>query len=205
MEIRENLELIEVNYTDGQKKAVMVFLDAERGEIREVNFNLQTYKDNKYVDDPEKEAKVEKWCADIFGTTFANLSSCVGQKKTVYCYDRFNSLFEVDQVNKFAESMKGKLYQTTIEEVRLDDYAIRIRYKIEGNLYESKMTFGKYLENLQQWFVDPIKKEKTLAKFKEKYGCDISEASTLTGKKLIVEVKCAFGTNLWGDCKPLPG
>ena len=204
MEIRENLELIEVNYSDGQKKATMVFLDAERGEIREVNFNLQTYKDGKYVDDPEKEAKVEKWCDDIFGTTFANLYSCVGQKKTVYCYDRFNSLFEVDQVNKFAESMKGKLYQTSIEEVRLDDYAIRIRYKIEGNLYESKMTFGKYLENLQQWFVDPIKKEKTLAKFKEKYGKDISEANDLKGAKLIVEVKAAFGSHFYGDVKKLP-
>jgi hypothetical protein len=204
MEIRENLEMIEVNYDDGRKKATMVFLDAERGEIREVNFNLQSFKDGKYVDDPEKAEKVEKWCAEYFNTTFANLPSCVGQKKTVYCYDRFNSLFEVDQVTKFADSMKGKLYQTTIEEIKLDDYAIRIRYKIEGNLYESKMSFGKYLENLQQWFVDPIKKEKAMTKFKEKYGVDISEADKLTGAKLIVEVKSAFGTHLYGDCKPLP-
>ena len=204
MEIRENLELIEVNYSDGQKKATMVFLDAERGEIREVNFNLQTYKDGKYVDDPEKETKVEKWCDEIFGTTFANLSSCVGQKKTVYCYDRFNSLFEVDQVNKFADSMKGKLYQTTIEEVRLDDYAIRIRYKIEGNLYESKMTFGKYVEQMKKWFVDPVQKQKTLKKFAEKYGKDISEADKLVGAKLIVEVKSAFGSHFYGDVKKLP-
>ena len=204
MEIRENLELIEVNYENNQQKAVLVFLDAERGEIREVNFNLQSFKDGKYVDDPEKAEKVDKWCTDLFSCSFTQLPSCVGQKKTVYCYDRFNSLFEVDQVSKFTDAMKGKLYQTTIEEVKMDDYAIRIRYKIEGNLYESKMTFGKYLENLQQWFVDPIKKEKTLAKFKEKYGVDISEADSLTGHKLIVEIKSAFGTHLYGDCKPLP-
>lgn len=204
MEIRENLELIEVNYTADKKKAVLVFLDAERGEIREVNFNCQTYKDGKYVDDEEKAAKVQKWCAEYFDTDFDNLSSAVGAKKTVYCYDTFNSLFEVDQVEKFDPKMKGKLFQTTVEEILLGDYAIKIRYKIDGKLYESKMVFGKYLENLKQWFVEPIKREKTLAKFKEKFGVPVEEADSLKGAKLIIEVKSAFGTHLYGDVKKMP-
>ena len=35
MEIRENLELIEVKYENDSKKAILTFLDTERGEIRE--------------------------------------------------------------------------------------------------------------------------------------------------------------------------
>lgn len=204
MEIRENLELIEVSYENDNKKAILTFLDTERGEIREVNFNRQSFKDGKYVDDPEKAEKVDGWCKELFGTSFDKLASKIGCKKTVYCYDTFSSLFEVDQVSKFTEAQKGKLYQTAIEEIKLDDYCIRIRYKIEGNLYESKMTFGKYVEQMKSWFVDPIKKEKTLIKFKEKYGKDISEADSLKGAKLIVEVKSAFGNHFYGDVKKLP-
>ena len=44
MEIRENLELIEVRYEQEGKKAILTFLDSERGEIREVNFNRQSFK-----------------------------------------------------------------------------------------------------------------------------------------------------------------
>lgn len=204
MDIRENLELIDVNYEADGKKAILIFLDEERGEIREVNFNLQSYKDGKYVDDPDKAERVAKWCEEHFGTTFDKLSTKLGTRKTVYCYDTFSSLFEVEQVEKFAPSMKGKLYQTQIEEVKLDDYAIRIRYKIDGKLYESKMVFGKYVENMKQWFVDPVKKTKTLEKFADRYGCPIEEADKLVGTKLIVEVKAAFGDKLYGDVKKLP-
>ena len=204
MEIRENLELIEVRYEQDNKKAILTFLDPDRGEIREVNFNRQSFKDGKYQDDPEKAAKVDGWCKEYFNTTFANLASVVGQKKTVYCYDTFSSLFEVEQVEKFTEAQKGKLYQTTIKEIKLDDYCIRIRYEIEGKTYESKMTFGRYVEQMKQWFIDPIKKDKTLQKFAEKYGKPIEEADKLIGAKLIVEVKAAFGSHFYGDVKKLP-
>lgn len=204
MEIRENLNLIEVRFEQDSKKAILTFLDTERGEIREVNFNRQSYKDGKYVDDPEKAAKVDEWCKKYFNTTFSNLPSAVGTTKTVYCYDTFSSLFEVDTIEKFTEAQKGKLYQTTIKEIKLDDYCIRIRYEIEGKTYESKMTFGKYVEQMQKWFIDPIKKEKTLQKFAEKYGKPIEEADKLVGAKLIVEVKSAFGSHYYGDVKKLP-
>lgn len=204
MEIRENLELIEVRYEQDNKKAILTFLDPERGESREVNFNRQSFKDGKYQDDPEKAEKVDGWCKEHFNTTFANLPSAVGQKKTIYCYDTFSSLFEVEQVEKFTEAQKGKLYQTSIKEIKLDDYCIRIRYEIEGKTYESKMTFGKYVEQMRKWFVDPVQKQKTLKKFAEKYGKDISEADKLVGSKLIVEVKTAFGNHFYGDVKKLP-
>lgn len=204
MEKRDNLELIEVNYDNNGKKAVLTFLDEEKGEIREVNFNRQVYKDGKFVDDPDKAAKVDDWCDEYFGTTFEMLGTKIGTKKTVYCYDTFSSLFEAELVERFTNDMKGKIYQTNVEEIKLDDYAIRIRYKIDGKLYESKVTFGRYVENMRQWFVDPVKKEKVLSKFEEKYGYPIEQADNLVGAKLIVEVKAAFGDKLYGDVKKLP-
>ena len=41
MELLENLELVDVHFED--KKAILVFLDEERGEIREVTFNKQSF------------------------------------------------------------------------------------------------------------------------------------------------------------------
>ena len=70
MEIRTGLKLVSVDYENNGKKAVMMFLDEERKQVRTVNFNLQVFKDNKYVDDPDKEKKVAEWCQEYFGTTF---------------------------------------------------------------------------------------------------------------------------------------
>ena len=53
MEIRKDLELVSVEYENNGKKAVLTFLDRERKQVRVVNFNRQSYRDNKYVDDPE--------------------------------------------------------------------------------------------------------------------------------------------------------
>lgn len=203
MDIRDNLELIEVNYTPDRKKVTLVFLDDERGEIREVNFNKQSFRDGKYIDDPEKEQKVAGWCNEFFGTEFDNLGTAIGAKKKVYCYDTFSSLFESAQVKKFSEDMLGKLYQTTIKEIILEDVFIKIRYDINNETYESKQTFGKYMESMHRWMLDPVKKSKELEKFKTKYGVPIDERDTLIGKKLIVEVKKAF-SSYYGDVKPMP-
>ena len=66
-ELLEQLELVDVIIEDN-KKATLVFLHEERGEIREVNFNKQVYdKDTKkFVDDAEKAAKMRRMGARIF-------------------------------------------------------------------------------------------------------------------------------------------
>ena len=204
MELRKGLELVSVEYENNDKKAVMTFLDAERKEVRIVNFNKQGYKDGKYVDDPEKAEKVNGWCYDLFGTPFESLADCIGQKKDVYVYDRFNSLFEVQQVDKFTKDMVGCILQTEIKEIIVDDYFIKIRYDYEGKTYESKQTFGKYMESMKQWFVDPQKKEREYQKFEDKYGVPVSEKDSLIGHPLMVEVKSAFGTHYYGDIKKFP-
>ena len=117
MELRKGLELVNVEYDNNGQKAVLTFLDKERGEVREVNFNRQVYKDKKYVNDEDKAKKVDGWCHDIFGCEFSELQKCVGRKCDVYEYPDFNALFECDVVEKFTEDMVGQIYQTKIDKV----------------------------------------------------------------------------------------
>ena len=90
MEFLEQLELVDVTFED--KKAVLTFLDEDRGEIREVNFNKQSYDSdaNKFVDDEEKAAKVEEWCEEHFNLPFDRLAEAIGERKDIYAYDKFN-------------------------------------------------------------------------------------------------------------------
>ena len=204
MELRKDLELVNVEYENEGKKAVLTFLDRERREIRTVNFNRQSYADGKYIDDPEKAEKVDKWCAELLEASFDNLASCVGMKKDVYCYDNFNSLFEVEQIEKFSDSMMGEIFQTAIKEIIVDDNAIRIRYLINGKTYESKMSYANYMPDSKMWFVDPIKKAKQYQKFEDKFGVPVDQKDTLIGHPLMVECKRAMGKYLYGDVKKFP-
>lgn len=196
---KDNLELVEVEI-DGQK-ATLTFLDEQDSVIHSVNFNKQKYVDNKWVDDAEKAAKIEKHCNDLFSCSFDELPTKVGVRKTVFVYDNFSSLFEVSEVCKFTDDMKGEIFQTEIKEIIVDSYHIRIRYEIEGKLYESKQTTGQYLEGKKQWFRDPQREAREIKKFEEKYDCKITEADSLVGLPIIVEVRQAFGQNFWGDIK----
>ena len=204
MELRKELELVSVDFENNGKKAVMTFLDKERKQVRVVNFNRQIYRDGKYVDDPDKAAKVDKWCADYFQSDFMGLAECVGQKKDVYCYDKFISLFEVEQIEKFTKDMVGQIFQTEVKEITVDDYFIKIRYEIDGKTYESKMTFGTFFQATKEWYQDPVKKEAQYRKFEEKFHVPVERKDELIGHPLMVEVKTAFGNNLWGDIKKFP-
>jgi len=204
MELRKNLQLVSVEYESNRQKAVMTFLDKERRQIRVVNFNRQVYADGKYVDDSEKAAKVDQWCADYFQCGFDDLPNCVGQTKDVYCYEKFNSLWEVEQIEKFTVDMVGQIYQTEVKEITVDDYFIKIRYEIEGKTYESKMSFGVYMKESKEWYQDPVKKESQYQRFLEKYHVPVEEKDKLIGHPLMVEVKSAFGNNYYGDIKKFP-
>lgn len=204
MEKREDLKLVAVDYESEGKKAVLTFLDEERKEIRVVNFNTQIYDNGDYIDSPEKAERVEKWCEEYFGCTFKDLKDHIGDFKTVYCYDNFNSLFEVSQVEKFTADMKGQLYQAECTEVIEDQTGIKIRYLIDGKTYESKMTWSAYMPETKMWLVDPIKKNKQISKFETKFNTSYAFKEDLIGKTLMVEVKIAMGKYLYGDIKAFP-
>ena len=199
--LREDLQLIEVEYKD--KKAILTFLDIENGEVLEVNFNKQVYDQstNKFVDDAEKEEQVEKWCQDYFGCTFDELDTKVGEKKNVYKYEKFNSLWEADVIEKFTTKDKGKIFETEIKEVIDDGIAIKIRFEYEGKTYESKMTYSKYVEELKKWFEDPQKKASQFKKFEDKFGVSVDKADEIVGKSILVEVGLAFGKFAYCEIK----
>lgn len=203
MELRENLALIEVEYQNDNKKAVLTFLDEENGQVLEVNFNKQAYDTvaKQFVDDAEKASKVDDWCYTYFDTTFDKLNQAVGQKKDVYKYDSFNSLWESDYAQKFDDEDVGKVFTATIKNIKDDGIAIVIEYEIDNILYSSKMTYAKYVENLKKWFEDPIRKEKQFEKFKNKFGVPVEDADQILEKEIMVEVKKAFGKFTYGDIK----
>lgn len=204
MELRKELKLVAVEYENNGKKAVMTFLDEERKQVRVVNFNKQVYQDNKFVDDEEKAKKVDEWCKTYFDTAFDKLETKIGCRKDVYCYEKFNSLWEVEQIEKFTADMVGQIYQTEVKEIVVDDYFIKIRYAIDGKTYESKMTFGIYMKDSKEWFQDPIKKESQYQKFLDKFHVTVENRAALIGHPLMVEVKSAFGNSFYGDIKKFP-
>jgi len=204
MGLLKNLELVNVEFENDNKKAVLTFLDEEHGEVREINFNKQSYDDGKYVDDPAKAIKVDEWCKDIFNLTFDTLAQAIGERKDVYTYDNFNSLFEVQMIEKFSEDMLGQIISTKISEIVDDGKAVRIRFEYEGKVYEGKMTYSTYMESRKQWFVDPQKRIKQYAKFEKKFHVPVTAASNLIGADIMVEIKKAMGKWIWNDIKAMP-
>lgn len=205
MEFLEQLELVNVEFED-MKKATLIFLDESRGEIREVNFNKQDYdkESQKFIDSPEKAEKVETWCQEYFGLTFDRLAEAIGEKKDVYCYDKFNSLFPVKQISKFDEDMLGQIFETDVVHAEDDGKKISIQFEYEGNIYESKMQYADYLEAKNEWFVNPQKRKKQYEKFEDKFGLLVGEIDQLIGKTIMVEVKKAMGKWIYSEIKPFP-
>jgi hypothetical protein len=203
--VLEQLELVNVEYDEkNSDKVVLTFLDADNGEIREVNFNKKIYKDEKWIYDEEKAEKVEAWCQEFFSLTFENLGQAVGDRKDVYCYDKFNSLFEVEQIAKFEEDMVGQIMSVEVAEVVDDGKAIKIRFQHEGETYESKMGYSTFMESRNEWFVNPVKRNKQYDKFKEKFAIAVEDKEQLVGKTVMIEVKKAMGKYVYVEIKPFP-
>jgi len=204
MELLKDLELMETSENDG--KLTLTFLDEEHGEIREVFFNKNIYDSDssKFVPDKAKAEKCEQWCNDYLGTSFDNAVQAIGQKHDVYCYDKFNALWECEEIEKFKKEDENKIFETEIDEIIDDGNAFKVKFKHEGKTYCSKMSYSEYLEKLKKWFVNPQKKQKQLVKFENKFGVPFSEKDSLIGRKIMVEVKVAFHKFPYADIKKLP-
>ena len=199
--LRKDLELIEVVYSNENKKAVMTFLDVENGEVLEVNFNKQSYDNGSFVDDPEKAKRVDEWCEEYFNTTFEKLSESVGVKKDVYRYDKFNSLWETKVTQKFSLEDKGKIIQTEIARIEDDGKGIHVYFEHEGKEYASKMMYADYVEAVKQWFTNPQKKTRQYEKFHDLFGVSVEDAEKIVGSPIMVEVKVAFKKHAYAEIK----
>ena len=204
----EKLHLPLVSVEQDQDKTVFTFLDRERGEIRDVTFNSKKYNPDKNSWDrsAEQEEKVEGWAQDYFGVSYEELPNLNGQEitKDVYCYDRFNSLWEVSQIAKFDEDMEGQLLFVTVTDVVEEVSGLKIRFEYEGETYQSNMGWGKFLETTKEWFSDPLKRAKQEAKFEDKFGIPFERKEELVGKDVTVEVKKAMGKYIYAEIKPFP-
>jgi len=205
MELKEQLEIVDVQFEDN-KKATIIFLDEEMGEIREVNFNKQKYDQDskKFVDDQEKAQQVEEWCQEHFGLPFDRLAETIGERKDVYCYDNFNSVFPVKMIQKFDEDMVGQIFEVEIVHAEDDGKKISFQFEYDGELYESKMQYADYLEARKEWFINPQKRKKQYEKFEEKFGMLVGEIEKMIGKTVMVEVKKAMGKYVYSEIKPFP-
>ena len=204
MELLAQLELVDVVYQD--KQVSLIFLDEERGEVREVKWNKQVFDSasNKYVDDEEKAKKCEDWAQEFFGLPFDNLAQAIGERRDVYTYDRFNSLYEVKIISKFSKDMVGQIMQVTVSEVDDDGTAILIKFEYEGDTYASRMRYADFLEVKKQFFINPIKQKKVYEKFHEKFGIPIEDKDQLVGQSVMIEIKLAFGKDVYVEVKPFP-
>ena len=199
--LRKDLELVEVAYDNNGKKAILRFLDIENAELLEVNFNKQTYENGEFIDDKKKEEQVEEWCKEYFDSSFDELETKVGVKKDVYKYGQFNSLWEVNIINKFDKKDKGKIFQSEIKEVVDTGQRISVKFEYEGKTYEKKFQYSDYVESLEKWFVNPQKKDKQYERFEELFGVSVEEADRILGKPIMVEVKIAYGKYPYADIK----
>jgi hypothetical protein len=204
MELLEQLELVDVQFEDNNKKCILVFLDENKGEIREVNFNQQSFDQatKKFIPDPEKEAKVAEWCEEYFQLPFERLAEAIGEKKDIFCYDNFNSLFEVKIPTKFDEDMLGQIFEVEIINAFDDGKKIGLQFEYEGNLYESKMQYADYLDARKEWFINPVKRKKQYDKFEEKFQMPATNIEKMIGKNVLVEVKKAMGKYIYSEIKP---
>jgi hypothetical protein len=205
MELKEQLEIVDVNFEDN-KKCTIIFLDEEMGEIREVNFNRQKWDQDakKFVDDEEKAKQVEEWCEEHFGLSFDRLAETIGERKDVYCYDNFNSVFPVKMIQKFDEDMVGQIFEVEIVHAEDDGKKISLQFEYDGELYESKMQYADYLEARKEWLINPIKRKKQYEKFEDKFGFLVGEIDKMVGKTVMVEVKKAMGKYIYTEVKPFP-
>lgn len=205
MELKEQLEIVDVVFEDN-KKATIIFLDEEMGEIREVNFNRQKWDQDakKFVDDEEKAKQVDEWCDEHFGLPFDRLAETIGEKKDVYCYDNFNSVFPVKMIQKFDDDMVGQIFEVEIVHAEDDGKKISLQFEYDGELYESKMQYADYLEARKEWFINPQKKKKQYEKFFDKFQMTVDEIENMIGKTVMVEVKKAMGKYVYSEIKPFP-
>lgn len=201
----KDAQLVEVVYANDNKKATMTFLNEELGEVLEVNFNKQAYDQGKsaYVDDPDRAQKVEDWSQQYFNTDFDHLTDKIGEKHDIYKYERFNSLYPVDVVEKFTLDDVDDFFTVPIKEIEDDGIAVRIRFERDGKTYESKMTYGKYVESIKKWFPNPQRKTSVYKKFEDKFGVPVEQANKLVGKNIIVEIDKAFNKYAYANIKKL--
>lgn len=188
--IIEKAELVDVTDKDG--KINLTFLKDDK--IYEVGWNKRAYDStlNDFVENKEKEEKVEEWSQNYFGVPTKDLTKKLGSKQDIYVYDTYASLWQ--SYSKFTNEDVGQQFRTTIDKVEVTDNGILIVFEWKekgGQLYSSKMGFKQKLGD--GYYTNPIKERKQRQAFQDKYGVPVEESDKVLGQEILVKVKKAFG------------
>lgn len=202
--ILKDLTCYKVVHFNDDKKIELRFLDEENNEIYKVAYNKQKYSDGNYIDDPETAAKAEALLEEETGFDWNHIDGFEGEVRDIYFYGDFSKLHHVEMVEKFKKEQAGELFDTTIKEVKIDNFGIHILYDWDGDTYKSNMSYGDYENNggKMLFLVDPSKKARQKKAFEDKYGVPVELAESLVGKSIKVEViSKANGKILYGEIK----
>lgn len=192
-------ELVKVNFEDNTYK--LIFFSEETKTLCTVKWNLQAYDKNNncFVDSPEKAAQVEEWSKEYFGVDLSDIEKAIGTKKTIYCYEKFNSLWISESKFVRFEKFTGKekkSFQAVIKDVTVDNVGYHVSFEYEGKLYERKFATSEWIDTptMRGFYESTEKKTKADEKFKEIFGVTIEDKETLIGKEILVQVKKAFSS-----------
>lgn len=190
-----NSEIVEV--VNNNDSIVFVCLQREEGKVVEVKWNKGDYDSalQKIVPNDKKLDQVSDWCKTYFDLDLSTIHKAVGKKIDVYVYETYSSFWESDV--KFKKEDIGQKFDTEIEEVELANDAIIVRYKWNGEKYRTNYRFTEFVEG--DYFVNPIKKRKQLARFEDKFGLPIDRSDELIGLPITVEIKGAFNKYAYGE------
>lgn len=182
-----------------QDKIVLNFIDDEEGMLYEVIWNKGKYdsKQNKWVPDKGKELEVANWCKQYLNVPIENINDAEGQVHTVYIGDKFNSLWKSS--TPFNEDMKGKIFNTKVDDIKVDNKQIEVFYEIDGKLHSTHMRYTQRKNDRE--LINPQKRRKQQEKFKEIFGVDVDEAEKAVGQNIMVECKKAFTNVFYGEIK----
>ena len=202
--LKKDLLLVEVELTEGIS-VVFRFLNEDEGLLYEVTWNLRKFDpDNtKWVKSEEQEQKVAEWAKEYFGVEVAELANLgdANVYKDVYHYDTFNSLWEIKRTEKMPKDRVGEIFTVEITEVEETSKGFLPKFEEEGKTYGiSGFDTSTFLKGQNKFFKDPVKEEKTKAKFLDRFGISLEDKDTLVGEEVMVEIK-QTGAYTWIEGK----
>ena len=205
MKIAKNCELIKAAIVN-DTRLEMKWFDPEAEQLITVKFNRQSWDKatGQFIDDEEKAAKCEEWTQEYLGCSFDEAPNVSGIVHDVYCYENFNSLWEVEEINrpkKFEGPVK-KIIKTNIESIYTDNVGIHVTYKYNDELYESKYATSEWIESMRKFVPDVEKTKRANRRFRDTFGVDPDDADSLIGAEIQVQVKKAF-TSYYGEILPI--
>lgn len=200
MEIKKNLELVDVKKNESHTTAELMFFDDESQKVYVVKFSRQKWNKTtqQFEDDEEKAKKTDEHLMKEFGVDFNDLTKAIGQKHDVYVYaereNPFCSLWESTNLEKVNEEFFKKYrggVDTKIESIEDTGERIRLIFTVDGNKYGSsngsggfKLRYGEWIDQANKFIPNALMEKKAFNNFNEIFGIPFDKKDDLIGKTI---------------------